>query len=189
MINYKNLGYKAFKNNQFEEAKSFFSLAFTEDEKEEILFLISLSEAAKNNKEDAKLIFEFYLVNKDLKENDNFDDLNKLVSALETNDKNADKYEIDENAISYKEFKDAITNSKNNNKKFKENLESIMMSTRLVIKSKDSFLNFIEDLFDNGMYQIGARYFEMFVEIHGSWDKKVKDIAQKIKKYENKINK
>lgn len=187
MINYKDLGLKSFKNGMFKEAKTYFSLAFTQENKEEILFLISLSEAAIKNPDDANLIFEFFSMNSDLKDDKNFDDFNKLLSTIESSNNDLKNSEITtkEDAISYEEFKDLILK----NKDFKQSLESVMLSTKLIIKTKDSFLDFIDDLFKNGMQQLANRYFEMFVEIHGSWDKKTQDIAKKIKEYEDRANK
>lgn len=180
MSDYKKLGNKAFKTGKFDLAKTYFSLAIDDENKEEIMFLVSLCEVAKKSRDDANLLFDFYIFN--IKEKRDFDNLNSLLLTIEedTQDEQLNEVLTKEHAIGYEEFKQVVLRHKS----FKEGLEGVMVSTKLIIKDRDNFLDFIENLLDNEMYEAGIQYFEMFIEIHGSWDEQIKVIAQKIKDYE-----
>lgn len=184
MINYKELGYNAFKASNFESAKLYFSLAINKKNKDEIYFLINLCELAKYESKQAQMLFDFYMFSKDEL---NLEELNTIFDEIEQSsfEKSVENIIRNEDAITYDEFKSVVLDKVN----FKEGLESVMISTKLIIQNSESFLDFIDHLLDNGLESTGVRYFESFLQINGSAYPKVKFIAQKIKDYENRSKK
>lgn len=180
MKDYKKLGLKAFKDRNFDLAKTYFSL--TNETSEEIMFLVGLCETAKYNLEESDMLFDYYLFS--ISENKlNFSELNEILQDIEEQTFD-DIYEETwmENSIAYEEFKNIILDKVN----FKDGLTGVMTSTKLVLRNSDNFLDFIENLLDNGLVDAGIKYFETFLEIHGSSSLKTKNIIEKIKNYEDR---
>lgn len=176
MQEYRKLGLNAFKNKDLDLAKTYFSLTQRADE--EIMFLVNLCEVAKFNYEECDMLFEYYQFLK-TEERVDFAELNDILEAIEE--------EIfadlsSEDAIYYEEFKNIVLNRVN----FKDGLTGVMTSTKLVLKNSDNFLDFIENLIDNGLVDAGVKYFETFLEIHGSSSLKTKKIIEKIKNHEDR---
>ncbi|QIX86383.1 hypothetical protein [Campylobacter ureolyticus] len=184
MINYKDLGYSAFKALDFENAKLYFSLAINKTNKEEIYFLINLCELAKSQNKEARMLFDFYMFSKDEL---NLEELNSIFNEIEHTsfEESIDNIIKSEDAVTYDEFKNIVLKKVN----FKDGLEGVMVSTKLIIQNTQSFLDFIEHLLDNGLESTGVEYFESFLQINGSAYPKAKFIAQKIKDYENRSKK
>ncbi|MSN95882.1 hypothetical protein F1B92_01500 [Campylobacter sp. FMV-PI01] len=183
MKKYKKLGYKAFKNSDFKLASTYFSLCFNESSKEECMFLIGLCEVATTLPDEANLLFEFYL--HIIKEKKDFQYLNLILADLEIKQEITNDILLAESSITYDEFKNFIIK----NGDFKHAFENVIASTKLIIKNKENFLDFINNLFDNNLQDIAIKYFETFLEIYGSYDDKIKFIVQKIRDYENRITK
>ncbi|QKF65441.1 hypothetical protein [Campylobacter corcagiensis] len=176
---YKILGIKAFKSLKFDAAKNYFSLALNDKNKDEIMFLVSLCEVAKHSFDDANMLFDFYtFLVKDAKD---MSELWELLESIEI--KHLDDSLTSENVITYDELRNIIKKGIN----FKDAIEGVMASTKLVIKNSDNFLDFILNLLDNGMEESAINYFETFLEIHGSFDDKTQAVARKIQDYENRI--
>lgn len=178
---YKVLGIKAFKNLEFDLAKSYFSLALSDNNKDEIMFLVSICEIAKINFDDANMLFDFYTFL--VKDANDMTELDNLLESIEIKNHDMSENYEKEDAITYAELKDIVSNGTN----FKSALQGVMTSTKLIIKDSDNFLSFISNLLDNGMEETAIGYFETFLEIHGSFDKKTQNIARKIKNYEDRI--
>jgi len=177
---FEKLGINAFKNQELDLAITYFSL--TERVDDEVLFLVNLCEVAKQNYDESDMLFEYYQF---LKSEDRLDfkELNDILEAIEEEVfSELDDDLRDENAITYEDFKNIVLNRVG----FKEGLTGVMTSTRLVLRNSDNFLDFIENLLDNGLVDAGISYFETFLEIHGSSSLKTKHIAEKIKNYEDR---
>lgn len=178
---YKILGIKAFKSLNFDIAKSYFSLALTDKNEDDIMFLVSLCEVAKHSFDDANMLFDFYTFL--VKDSKDMSELWELLESIEIKYLDSSFGYEKEDAITYDELRNIITKGIN----FKDALEGVMTSTRLVIKDSDNFLDFISNLLDNGMEESAINYFETFLEIHGSFGDKTQAVARKIQDYEDRI--
>ena len=176
---FKQKGYEAFKELNFDLAKNYFSFAINSTNSEEIIFLVSLCEIAKDNFDDANMLFEFYLFL--LKENRDMSELGEILTSIESKVYEANYSKAD--AITFDELQEVVASGVD----FKDALSAVMTSTKLIIKDSDNFLDFILSLLDNGLEESAISYFETFLEIHGSYDKKTELIARKIKSYEDKF--
>lgn len=177
---YKILGIKAFKSLEFDAAKGYFSLALNDKNQDEIMFLVSLCEVAKQNLNDANMLFEFYTFL--VKDSKDMRELDELLESIELKTYQDSMWHEKESFVSYDELRDIVSNGVN----FKTALEGVMSSSRLVIHDSSNFLDFISTLLDNGMEESAISYFESFLEAHGSYDKKAEVVARKIKNYEDR---
>lgn len=181
-MNYKEKGIDAFLKSEFSLAQNLFSIAYSQSQEEELLFLINLSKSALKNKEEALVLFDLYL----LRFNDTFTykDLEKILDDSYF-DKTRALDELEkENAISYTDFKN-ITKKDND---FKETFENIILSTKISIMGKDELLSFLEDLVNNNFIEMSFAYLETALLVYGS-DDRILNIIKKIKNNENKITK
>lgn len=154
MIDYKNLGVKAFYKGRFDEARNFFSLAYGVKADKKLLFLIMLCSLAKTRQEEAMMLFEVFKV-KD-KVGIKPEEMDEILSVLESK---IDDYgeEIEEqNAISYDDFMNLVKQKGD----FRKVFENIMFSTRVLIDNRDDFLDFVRNLIENDFIEMGLTYLE-----------------------------
>lgn len=150
--NYKDLGIKLFKASKFDEAKSYFSLAYEDKSSEELLALIDLCEVAKSSDQEALSLFEIYI--NTAKDNQQ-DNINEIINILQSGNMQNLK-ELDyENAITYADFKNLLKG-----KDFKDIFQSVMFSTKIIIADKEDLLEFVTKLIDNGYDEMGLNYLE-----------------------------
>ncbi|WP_458700183.1 tetratricopeptide repeat protein [Sulfurospirillum sp. 1307] len=148
-----------------------------------------LCDFAHEKEEEAIAIFEYYLVNKsngvENSESIVEDILNSVDFTLETLEKMFFEESIEENlntqeAIGYDDFKSFIK-SKNS---FKEAFEDIMFSTKVIIHKRDDFIDFLEQLIDNGFEDMSLNYFESAVNLFPN-DEKLLSLIKKVQNSEN----
>ncbi len=154
MIDYKKLGVKAFYKGRFDEARNFFSLAYGVKADKKLLFLIMLCSLAKTRQEEAMMLFEVFKV-KD-KVGIKPEEMDEILSVLESK---IDDYgeEIEEqNAISYDDFMNLVEQKGD----FRKVFENIMFSTRVLIDNRDDFLDFVRNLIENDFIEMGLTYLE-----------------------------
>ena len=147
MIDYKKAGIKAFYKNRFDEAKSYFSLAYEVKSDKKLLFLIMLCSLAKQKQDEAMILFEIFIA-KD-KMGIKSDEMDEILSILESKIDEFDEEFEAQNAISYDDFMKAVGQSGS----FKKTFENIMFSTRVLINSR-------EDLIKNDFLEMGLTYLE-----------------------------
>ena len=154
MIDYKKLGVKAFYKGRFDEARNFFSLAYGAKDDKKLLCLIMLCSLDKTRQEEAMMLFEVFKV-KD-KVGIKPEEMDEILSVLESK---IDDYgeEIEEqNAISYDDFMDLVEQKGD----FRKVFENIMFSTRVLIDNRDDFLDFVRNLIENDFIEMGLTYLE-----------------------------
>lgn len=154
MIDYKKAGIKAFYKNRFDEAKSYFSLAYEAKSDKKLLFLIMLCSLAKQKQDEAMILFEIFIA-KD-KMGIKSDEMDEILSILESKIDEFDEEFEAQNAISYDDFMKAVGQSGS----FKKTFENIMFSTRVLINSREDFLDFVENLIKNDFLEMGLTYLE-----------------------------
>ncbi|BCX78718.1 histidine kinase [Campylobacter sp. 19-13652] len=172
MINYKRLALKAIRASKWGEAKRLLSLAYEQNGAEDILFLISICALAENDEFEARMIFEFYSA-RGLGRVD--DDLAQMLANLEAKSM-PQSDEIDEqDAIRYEDFKRIVAQ----NGDFRRVFESIMFSTKVIISSKDDFLEFIQNLVNAGFTQMSMSYIESAAAMFGG-DERIELLSKEI---------
>lgn len=176
MQNYKKLGIKSFKNAKFDEAMTYFSLAYESDKSENILFFIMLCSLAKENPDEARMLFE-YSFSKDTKGENN--SLNEILEVFESKTNELDELN-EQDAISYDDFK-RISKREG----FKNTFENIMFSTKVMISNKNDFLEFVQDLIHHDFLEMGLIYIESAAMMFGGderMDTLLKELQKKTKR-------
>lgn len=154
MIDYKKAAIKAFYAGRFDDAKNFFSLAYEQKPDKKLLFLIMLCSLAKHRTDEAMMLFEVFKT-KD-KIGIKTDEMDEILEVLESKIEEFDEdFEI-QNAISYDDFMRAVRE----NGGFKKTFEGIMFSTRVMINTREDFLDFVENLIKHDFLEMGLTYLE-----------------------------
>lgn len=180
-LSYKSLRSRAIrqiKKREFALAVALFSLAYEQNQSEEILAFIDFCSLAIDNPDEAADIFGLYF--SDEKE-DQSENLREMIQILRGEfDELAQKTQS-QNAILYGEFKALVAQ----NGDFKKVFQSVIYSTKIIISSKDDLVDFIGDLVENGYDELGMNYLENLGEfVEG--DEKLLKIAGKIRRNENR---
>jgi two-component sensor kinase czcS len=84
------------------------------------------------------------------------DEMDEILSILESKIDEFDEEFEAQNAISYDDFMKAVGQSGS----FKKTFENIMFSTRVLINSREDFLDFVENLIKNDFLEMGLTYLE-----------------------------
>lgn len=151
MQNYKKIAIKYFYKEDFKNAKMYFSLAYNKRKNKRLLTFINLCEYALKHPEEAMVFFEFYIQNyKKPKIDADIENLINLGqnSLIEENDE-------DFKGLSYKDF---LKSEKEIG--FKQALENVIISNKLVISDKEDFMEFLEKLYENGYKDMLVSYME-----------------------------
>jgi two-component sensor kinase czcS len=154
LIDYKKLGVKAFYKGRFDEARNFFSLAYGVKADKKLLFLIMLCSLAKTRQEEAMMLFDVFKV-KD-KVGIKPEEMDEILSALESKIDDCSEEIEEQNAISYDDFMDLVEQKGD----FRKVFENIMFSTRVLIDNRDDFLDFVRNLIKNDFIEMGLTYLE-----------------------------
>ncbi|MEK6658362.1 MAG: hypothetical protein AABY36_01615 [Campylobacterota bacterium] len=88
-----------------------------------------------------------------------------------------------EDGILYKDFKAIIDSGES----FKETFENIMFSTRVIISEREDFIDFLDNLIDNGFAEMALSYLENALSVYPS-DELLRKLLKKLakgKKIEN----
>lgn len=177
-MNYKELGIEAFSKHNFNLAKTYFSLAYRANESDELLFLINLAQSAFDNKDEAIMLFEFYLFKP--KTSQSLAELNDLLDEIDCKEDETSEILETQKAITYDEFKEAVVQAGD----FKSVFEDIMFSTKVIISNKNDLLDFLENLVENDFIEMSLNYIESAAIYAG--DERIAAIIEKIKKHENR---
>jgi len=82
-----------------------------------------------------------------------------------------------EDGILYKDFKAIIDSGKS----FKETFENIMFSTKVIITQKEDFVDFLDNLIDNGFSEMALTYLENALSVYPN-DKLLRKLLKKLAK-------
>ncbi|OIP53399.1 MAG: hypothetical protein AUK54_09260 [Helicobacteraceae bacterium CG2_30_36_10] len=146
---------------------------------------VILSEMAMSGEGGAEALFDYYEI---LKENDKEEADNIMNDILHDLDGNLEKLsEVFaeplrsrlefEDGILYQDFKDIIDSGKS----FKETFENIMFSTRVIITKKEDFLDFLDNLIENGFAEMALTYLESALSVYPS-DALLRKLLKKLAK-------
>jgi tetratricopeptide (TPR) repeat protein len=153
---------------------------------------VILSEMAMSGEGGAEALFDYYEI---LKEEDkeqadqimgdilqNIDGtLEKLSEVFATPLRERLEFE---DGILYQDFKDIIDRGEG----FKETFENIMFSTRVIITRKEDFVDFLDNLIENGFSEMALSYLENALSAYPSDEllrKLLKKLVKKGKSVEN----
>lgn len=187
-------GFKAFNNEDYKNALMFFGEALFLD-KDDLNAKIGLllSDLALDFPKQAHTFYDTYQTllstqPRSAKEKiqrqildllNAFDiDLNKKLSIIQ----DEDNTKVDSiNGILYADFKKIIQKTD-----FKETFQNLMFSTKIVFTNKNDFIDFLDLLTENGLYDMSLSYIENLNQI-AIYDPKLNKILQKVieKKNEN----
>ena len=170
MSQYKSLGIEAFHKREFSRALFYFSLALREDPNDkEARICAILADLAHEREEEALSLFEYYSMNQESSdENDAI--LEEIIDSLEIGPEKLfsffeqqalEEHLLSEDGITYDDFMVLIDQKGG----FKEAFEDIMFSTKVLISKKDDFINFLDQLIDNGYIEMSFHYLENAVSL------------------------
>jgi len=157
---------------KFTQALALFALELSENEDaKEARIGALLCDMAFENEEQARSLFEYYLLTKD----NGVEECEAVMETLiHSVDENRDKIarllgkqndfeqRINaENGIRYEDFRDLIDSRGS----FKEAFEDIMFSTKVIISRKEDFVDFLSKLMENGFVDISLNYLESAVTL------------------------
>ncbi len=175
-----------FFKGEYDKALRNFSLALLEyPEDKELQICAILTDMANENEEKAQTIYEYYQITKEVEEENaeeiiesliesmdfDIDILNKLLDSGYL----ANEYQ-DENSINYNDFIQLVQDRGS----FKIAYEDIMFSTKVLINSKDDFIDFLDRLIDNDYVDTAFSYGEAAITLFPK-DIKLQNILHKIK--------
>lgn len=182
---YIKKGIECFFKKSFDSALLNFSLALNEtDDSKEARIGAILCDLAMEKEDEAGALFEYYLLSKDsgVKNSEDIieDIINSVELSLEDIEKLFSETQIaakinEENGIAYEDFM-RIVKDKNN---FNEAFENIMFSTKVIISSKEDFMDFLNHLIDNGYKEISLNYLESAMKMFPN-DQKLISLIKKV---------
>lgn len=149
LSNYKKIAIRLLKNEDFKNAQTFFSLAYTKDKNKRTFIYIELCDLGMKRPQEASLLADFYINNYGLKGVDK--DMQELLSKAYEEDVNHEHNLV----FSYSDF--LLAEAKVG---FKQALTNIIFSTKMIISEQDEFLDFLNKLFDNGYYEMVLNYLD-----------------------------
>jgi len=146
---------------------------------------VILAEMAMSGEGGAEALFDYYEI---LKEEDK-EQADKIMGEILQNMDGSlerlseifaepirDRLEF-EDGISYKDFKAIIDGGES----FKETFENIMFSTRVIITQKEDFIDFLDNLIENGFSEMALTYLENALSVYPS-DKPLRKLLKKLAK-------
>lgn len=148
---------------------------------------VILAEMAMSGEGGAEALFDYYEILK-TEDNEAADSImNDILKNMDgTVDKLSElfqdplnqKIELElENGILYKDFKKIVDSGES----FKDTFENIMFSTKVIITQKNDFVDFLDNLIENGYSEMALTYLENALESHPS-DESLQNLFKKIAK-------
>jgi tetratricopeptide (TPR) repeat protein len=175
-----------FYKGEYEKALQNFSLALMQapDDKE-LQICAVLTDMANENEEKAQAIFEYYQITKEIEEENAEEIIGDLIESMDFDvdilnkvldgGYLANEYQ-DDNSINYDDFIQLV----NDRGSFKRAYEDIMFSTKVLINSKDDFIDFLDRLIDNNYVETAFSYADAAITLFPK-DTKLQYIFHKIK--------
>ena len=132
---------------------------------------VFLSDLGIEREDEAQALFDYYQVIKSEKENA-VEIISNIIDTLDST-----KYQLEEllinptneqidygDGIRYSDFL-ALVESRGD---FKKTFEDIMFSTKVIISSKDEFIDFVKHLSSEGFYQMALNYLDSSDKLFGN---------------------
>jgi len=185
MNKYIRRGIDSFFDKNYDNALLHFSSALKEEsESKEARLGAILSDLALEKPDEAEALFEYYILSKDSGVKDSEDIVEEIINSVELTLEDIGNLFLEndiearinaENGITYEDFS-KIVKEKND---FKKVFEDIMFSTKVIIHNRDDFLDFLEQLIDNGYKEISLSYLESAVKMFPN-DEKLLTLIRKV---------
>lgn len=182
---YIQKGIECFFKKSFDTALLNFSLALKEvDDSKEARIGAILSDLAMEKEDEAGALFEYYLLSKDSGVKDSEDIIEEIINSVELSLEDIEKLFIEnqietklneESGIAYEDFLNVVKDKNN----FTEAFENIMFSTKVIIHKKEDFLDFLEQLLENGYKEISLNYLETAIKMFPN-DEKLISLIKKV---------
>ncbi|MCR6570652.1 histidine kinase [Campylobacter insulaenigrae] len=151
MQNYKKIAIECFYNKDFKNAKMYFSLAYQKRKNKRLLTFINICDLALQSPDEAFVFFEFFLQNyKNVKIDTDLEKLINLSQSVQL-EENSEDFE----GLSYQDF---LLSEKEVG--FKQALENVIISNKLIIDDKEDFVDFLEKLLEYGYKDMLVAYME-----------------------------
>lgn len=146
---------------------------------------VILSEMALSGEGGAEALFDYYEILKESDKEEADQIMNDILHDLDGSLEKLSEVFAEplrsrlesEDGILYQDFKDII----NGGKSFKETFENIMFSTRVIITKKEDFLDFLDNLIDNGFAEMALTYLESALSVYPS-DELLNKLLRKLAK-------
>jgi hypothetical protein len=160
-----------FLRKEYVNALKIYSLVLKEDpEMKDAKVGVYLSDMGLESDEDAQALYNYYQAIKESNENADkiIDELMQTIYATKViiQDEilgSLEEMEI-EDGIRYEDFIEMVEAKEN----FREAFEDVMFSTRVVIRTKEEFIDLIKRLAENGFYEMAANYLDNLAENFGN---------------------
>jgi len=176
-----------FYKGEYDKALHDFSLALMQapDDKE-LQICAVLTDMANENEEKAQAIFEYYQITKEIEKENAEEIIDELIHSMDfeidmlnmvLNSNYLASDFLDDNSISYEDFIQLV----NDRGSFKRAYEDIIFSTKVLINSKDDFIDFLDRLIDNNYVETAFSYSEAAITLFPK-DVELQHIFHKIKK-------
>lgn len=175
--NYKLMALKCFRQRDFKSAKLYFSLAYEKRKSASLLNLIELCDFALSSPDKAMLLLEFYL--KHEKTRNINKEFQKLLHLKMHKDLPQKVHQEEYRSLNYKDFLESEAKLG-----FKQSFENIIFANKLVIDTKEDFLDFLEKLLDNGYEETTLNYIENIHQFF-TGNQKFMKIQEKLKGYKD----
>jgi len=132
---------------------------------------VYLSDLASDSAEEAQVLFDYYQLIKDEKENA-VDIIDGLIENLETSKQQIQELLLEpvkehneySDGIRYSDFVKLVADKGS----FKETFEDIMFSTKVVITNKDEFIDFVTQLSHEGFDEMALGYLDATSHLFGN---------------------
>jgi len=180
-----NRAEKKFLGGSFDEALRDYGLALNDNPAlSEAKVGVLLSDLALDSEDEAKALFDYYQVIK--ASNDNADEIiDKLIESIDSSKTKIHEILLEplqeqaeyEDGIRYQDFLKHIEVRGG----FSEAFEDIMFSTRVILTTKEEFINFVSKLIENGFYSMALDYLDNTAQLFGN-DQEVLSLYTKIDK-------
>ena len=163
---------ECFYEKRFKDAMRLFSLELSlHPESQEARIGVLLCDMAFDSQEQAISLFEYYLLTKENGVDECERVMEEIIHSVDENKEKIEKlfspkddFEARinaENGIKYEDFMRLVQSRGS----FKEAFEDIMFSTKVIISSKEDFVDFLAKLMDNGFMEISLNYLESAVTL------------------------
>lgn len=144
---------------------------------------VFLSDLGIEREDEAQALFDYYQVIKDEKENA-VEIISNIIDTLDST-----KYQLEEllinpieeqieygDGIRYSDFLELVESRGD----FKKTFEDIMFSTKVIISSKDEFIDFVKHLSSEGFHQMALNYLDSSSTLFGN-DQDILELYNTIK--------
>jgi tetratricopeptide (TPR) repeat protein len=177
---------KLFDKKNYQEALKLYSIVLNSDKDNvDARAGVLLSSLDKEFYNEIPSLYELFTISKILEPEYCIKNLELLIKSIEENKNTRYNGDVDllldmQNAITYSDFKKILGHTDN-----KKTLEGIFFATKILIRSKDDFFDFINILIDNSYYELANSYLDEIVPVY-PYDKKLQDLYKKILRLKSK---